>query len=170
MEEEKKEEIQIPQKKRRVSFFKRRKKPNVRPIVQQRKNRQFKEILFKILSAFGILFLLIGILFTIQQFFIPRLFFHNKLILTPQKNFSLTDSEIEKIIRASSSYITNIHFATNSATISYVLRGNTQVYLSTAKDIHQQLSLVDAIDRQVLNDGKQAIYIDLRYNKPIVKY
>jgi hypothetical protein len=32
------------------------------------------------------------------------------------------------------------------------------------------MDLVEAVDKQIKEDGKQAIYIDLRYNKPVVKF
>jgi len=54
--------------------------------------------------------------------------------------------------------------------VEFRLKEKTGVALSTDKDIPSQLDMVTAIDRQLITDGKQAISIDLRYNKPIVKF
>jgi len=170
MEEEKKEELQVPRKKRRVSLFKRRKKPNIRPFVQQKKHREYKKTLTRVFLAFGVLFLLAIALFAVQKFLIPGLFLRNTIMLSPQLNAPLSDSEMEQLIKESASDITSVQFSSGSAAISYMLHGVTAVYLSPEKDIKQQLALVNAIDRQVLGSGKQAISIDLRYNKPVVKY
>ncbi len=170
MEEEKKEEIQIPHKKRRVSLFKRRKKPNIRPFVQQKKHREYKKTLTRVLIAFGILFLIALLLLAIQKFLIPNFFLRNTILLSPQLQAPLSDNEIEQLIKDSAADITSVQFSSGSAAISYMLHGVTVVYLSPEKDIKQQLALANAIDRQVTESGKQAISIDLRYNKPIVKY
>lgn len=170
MEEEKKEELQIPRKKRKVSLFKRRKKPNIRPFVQQKKHREYRKTLARVLLVFGIIFLLAALLFAIQKFLIPGLFLRNTIILSPQLNAPLNDSEIEQLIKESATDIKSVQFSSSSAVVSYILHGATVVYLSSEKDIKQQLALVNAIDRQVLGSGKQAISIDLRYNKPVVKY
>lgn len=170
MEEEKKEEIQVPRKKRRVSLFKRRKKPNIRPFVQQKKHREYKKTLARVFLIIGILFLLAVLLFAVQKFLLPAFFQRNTVILSPQLNAPLSDNEIKQLIKESASDITSVQFSSGSAAISYMLHGATAVYLSPEKDIKQQLALANAIDRQVLGSGKQAISIDLRYNKPVVKY
>lgn len=170
MEEEKKEEVHTPGKKRKVSLFKRRRKPNIRPFVQQKKHREYKKTVTRVLIIVFVLFCLAAILFVLQRYFIPNFFLKDQVIVTPQQNIPLTNNEIEKIITESSSDISDVRFSTGSASISFTLRGSVAVYLSPERDIKQQLSLVSAIDRQVITDGKQAISIDLRYNKPIVKY
>lgn len=168
MEEEKKE-ISIPQKKRKVSLFKKRKKPDIRPFVRQKKHYQFKKIIFRILICVIGLFTLAGVLFLLQKVVIPGIFIKNTPIVSPQQSVPLTNSQIEKLIQESGDDASNIHFSTSSAAITFTLNNTTIIYLSPEKDIAQQLSLVRSIERQITTDGKQAITIDLRYNKPIVK-
>jgi hypothetical protein len=165
-----KEEVPITWKKRRVLLFKRRKKPTIRHFVQQKKHREYRKTITRILVVVVALFVLVVLLFIVQKYLIPNLFLRNTVIISPQLNPPLSHSEIEKLIRESSSDISSVQFSTGSAAISYQLHGVTTVYLSPEKDIKQQLVLVMAIDKQITGTGKQAISIDLRYNKPIVKF
>lgn len=169
MEEEKKE-ILGPKKNRKVSLFKRRKKPNIRPFVRQKKHYQFKKIIFRISICVIGLFALAGMLFILQKFIIPNFFLKNSQIISPQQSIPLSNPEIEKLIRENSDDATDVHFSTSSAAISYLINGSTVIYLSAEKDIAQQLSLVRSIELQIISDGKQANIIDLRYNKPVVRY
>lgn len=80
------------------------------------------------------------------------------------------NDQIQNILQNRGMDITGIAFASDSASVTFVVQGSTQVALSKEKDINTQLDMVDAIARQISEDGKQAISIDLRYNKPIVKF
>lgn len=82
----------------------------------------------------------------------------------------MDNSQIKNTIQSAGLDVSSVIFATNSAEVTFLIHDKTSVYFSAEKDIKNQLDLVQAIDRQLTADGKQAIVIDLRYNKPIVRF
>jgi hypothetical protein len=170
MEEEKQEEVESPRMRRRVSLFKRRKKSDIRPFVRETKHRQYKKLFGIFLLALILIFSFSAVLLGVKSFVLPKIFSKEKLILNPQGSSFLDNSQIQDIIQTSGLEISDIRFSTSSAIVSFVLHNKVQVFISSEKDINNQLDLVGAIDRQLVTDGKQAISIDLRYNKPIVKF
>lgn len=168
--ENKESKEQLPRKKRRVSLFKRRKKSDIRPFVKERKHREYKKLIFRFALIVVALFILTAILFAIRSYVLPIIFHRNVQILTPVGNGFPDNSQIQNILENKALDITNIEFATDSATVSFYMHSKTIVFLSKEKDIGGQLDMVEAVDRQITEDGKQAISIDLRYNKPIVRF
>lgn len=170
MEEEVKEEAKISRFRRRVSLFKRRKKPKIRSTVKAHTHRNYTTLVTKIALVLISIFILVVLLFIVRQVFLPKIMSNDKVILSPQGASLMKDSQVKNIIVNTGLIVDNVDFATTSATVSFTLNKVTQVILSLEKDIQSQMDIVEAVDSQIKEDGKQAIYIDLRYNKPVVKF
>lgn len=169
MEEEIKEESK-PKKKRSVSLFKRRKKSEIRPFVKEKKKREYKKILFAFFIFTFFIFILSAFLYFFRIFVVPNIFQNKSEVISPQGNAIPDDDTIQKTLLDSGLKVSNIKFQNDASIVVFTLNGRTQILLSRFKNIKDQLELIEAIDRQVTADGKQAISIDLRYNKPIVKF
>ena len=173
MENEEKKTQQIPQEKRikrRVSLFKRRKKSDIRPFVKERKHREYKKLLLRFFLIVLGLFIITALLLFLRSIVFPNIFHKNLNILNPMGNGYPDNDQIQNLLQNKGMDITRIEFASDSASVTFFIHGSTQVVLSKEKDINSQLDMADAIDRQISEDGKQAISIDLRYNKPIVRF
>lgn len=167
MEEEVKE---TPRRKRRVSLFKRRKKAELRHLVRQRKQSEYKKIIGAFILFVAIITILAAALYFIRYHVIEPILTQNTQILTPQGTQIIDNSKAQDLINSGNLHVTDIQFATDSVIITFTIKNKTRVVLTKNKDLAKQMELVEAIDRQITMDGKQAISIDLRYNKPIVKF
>ncbi len=163
------QEKEIPRKRRRVSLFKKRKKADIRPLVRDKKKREYKRILFGLFMLLAVIFFLATALYAVRIYIIDGLFVKNEEIISPQ-SILITNDEVRNIINEKNLATSQINIATESGEITFVLNGKTKVFMTNRKDIALQTELVRSIDRQITLDGKQAILIDLRYNKPIVKF
>jgi cell division septal protein FtsQ len=170
MEEEKITKKEAPKKKRRVSLFKRRKKSDIRPFVREKKKRQYKKYLSALILTVVALFLLVAILLMIKSVVIPRLFHPEAVILSPQGQVLPDNTTVRSIIQGKGLDVTDMQFATDSAMVTFTLHNSTQIYMPLDKNIEEQIRIIEAIDQQLMSEGKRAISIDLRYNKPIVKF
>lgn len=169
MDKEEKEKS-YPRTNKRVSLFKRRKKPQERPLVRVRKQKSYKRLVINISLVVLGLFILATALYIIKNTVISKFAEGRRGIIAPQANPYPDDNQIKNVIQNSGLQTSGIIFATNSATVTFYFKKDTFVLMSTKKDIRNQLDLVEAISLQLMSEGKRAIYIDLRYNKPIVKF
>lgn len=172
MENEEKQAQQPQEKraKRRVSLFKRRKRSDIRPFVKERKHREYKKLLMRFFLVVLGLFMLAALLFFVRSYVLPSVFHKDLNILNPLGNGYPDNDQIQNILQNKGLDISNVEFASDSASVTFVMHGSTLVTLSKEKDINAQLDMADAVARQITEDGKQAISIDLRYNKPIVRF
>lgn len=170
MEEDQKIEPVRKSKKRRVSLFKKRKKSDIRPFVREKKHREYKKLLRNFAICVLLLFLIAAILYGIKMYVVSGVFHKNTVIINPSGSSLPSNDQILSTLHNKGLSIEDIQFATDSATLIFVMDGKVKVYLSKEKDINDQLDMVEAIDKQMIEDGKQAFSIDLRYNKPIVKF
>ena len=170
MEKEKKEEQRATlRKKRIVSIFRRRKKSDIRPFIKEKKQRKFQKILLYLSLCVVLIFFLVGFFFSLRFIVIPKVFeSKNTIILSPVDKNQLQNTDIIHIIEKRSLDISDIIFT--DSTVSFLMHRDTKVVFSTEKDIKTQLNILVSIDQQMTFDNKRAIYIDLRYNKPIVKF
>ena len=159
-----------PRSKRRISLFKKRRRPDLRPFVREKKKQQGKKLLFTILGAAFVLFLIASILFAFKSYVLEKFFVPDKVLMNPQGELFPDKNQIENVIANKGLDASQIVFASDSATVTFMIKNKTQVTLSLSKNLRSQIDLVESIDRQITMDGKQAISIDLRYNKPIVKF
>lgn len=154
---------------KRVSLFRKRKRPQERSQVSAHKHRNYKKFLINVSLIVIVLFILATLLYIVRNIFLQNFLIERQEIIKPQGSVRIDNNQIQNIIQNKGLDIEKIVFSTSSATVSFYFEGKTQVFLSRDKDIDSQLDLIEAIDRQLESDGKQAIYIDLRYNKPIVR-
>lgn len=156
-------------KKRKVSFFKKRKKQEIRPLVREHTTKKNKKLYFLVIFIiFGII-ALCALLFALR-FAVISYFEERQPIISPQGKSLPEFEEIKKSLLESGLEITNINSATSSSYIRFTLNDKTTVYLRKDEQIERQLDMVRSIERQMTIDGKSTISIDLRYNKPIVKF
>lgn len=169
MEEEVKEE-RVPRFNKRVSFFKKRKKPKIRSTVSANSHRNYTRLIINIsLIIIGLLIVTV-LLFITRRVVLPKLLNRDSVILNPQGAPPPDNNQVKNIIVNTGLVVDEVRFSTNSAVVTFTLNKVTNVILSLEKDIAGQMDIVEAISSQIIEDGKQAIYIDLRYNKPIVKF
>lgn len=154
---------------RRVSLFRRRKKANLRPLVLDKKKREYKKVILLLLFFLGVVILLSLVLTAIRIYIIDGIFVKNEEIISPQ-SIIIGNDEVKNIIKNQNLNTSSVAIATESGEITFVLNGKTKIFMTNRKDVATQIGLVKSIDRQITLDGKQAITIDLRYNKPIVKF
>lgn len=159
----------IPHKKRRVSLFRRRKKSDIRPFVREHKKVQYKKILLKIFFIVVILIIMSGILYAVRFFILEALVSRSEII-TPQGTSIPDKDAVVRTILDRFPVATAIENYDQVFEATFMIGKETRVYVKTDKSLETQLELVEAISKQIEMDGKKAISIDLRYNKPIVKF
>lgn len=169
MEEETQEKPQKPLKKRKVSLFKRRKKAEIRPFVKEKKEKRIKKV-FKFLAlVIAIIFGISVLLYGIRHLLIITIFSNSTTILTPQSSSTVGKEDVDQVLRKSGIDYKDLVISTSSATITFQTN-NSQIFLSKEKSVEEQIKTVQAILRRLSLDGKRATVVDLRYNKPIVKF
>lgn len=154
---------------KRVSLFKRRKKPTVRALVKEHKHKNYKSLVVNIALIVILIFIAAIALYIIRFVILQNYVLGNRELVTPQGASAISDKQIENIILNKGLDLSNLRMSTVSSSVTFDLEENTQVIITKEKNIDSQLELVEAISRQLKRDGKRAIYIDLRYSKPIVK-
>lgn len=167
---EQNEEKASPKVRRKISFFKRRKRPEIRPFVRDHKLRKSSKLIRIVLSISAILFFLSTILILVKVYLVPILIPEKKEILNPNGKPITTVSSFQRLLDEKSIHAKNLIIDQTSSEVRFVINDKTDIIFSLKKDLSSQMDLVKAIDQQISLDGKQAISIDLRYNKPIVRY
>lgn len=172
MEEEKlSQKEEKPSKKRRVSFFKKRKKPLVRSSVREKKDRTFKRFFLWCIIIFVALCILGASLLAFQLYVLPHISFGQSVnIVSPKVSESIKPEEIKSRLSKKGYVVSNITVASQSAVIIARFEDSSILYLKDNNQVDRQIELFDAIVRQLVLDNKKALVVDLRYNKPIVKY
>lgn len=138
--------------------------------MREKKKREYKKIVIYFCFFLLFIFALSVLLYFVRIYVIEQFFVRNNKILSPQGSVIVSNDEIRRIVEGQGVAATDINISTESGEVVFILNGKTRVLMSSRKEIKEQLDLVEAIDRQIMTDGKQAISIDLRYNKPIVKF
>lgn len=171
MEEEKAQEQSRNPKKIHFSLFKRRRKAKVRSIVINKKNvreKQFYGIIFVIII---ILFVATGFIYGVKQIANLSIFQgEKKPVIVPIIENEATKDDIIKAFNKTHLQINDIKNASNSGVFEIKLENGPKVIISSLKDVDEQVALIDSIIRRFTIENKNPNVIDLRYNKPIVKF
>lgn len=170
MEKEEKQDKQLPRFKRKVSLFRRRKKAEIRPFVREKKQKEYKKYIKFSLMIIVFLFLssiiLIGVRFSIEQFLTAR----QKAILNPSgSNFPKPDEVLSKV-EEKGYQVGNLKTSKDIPAMTFTIQDNTVIYFSLDKNVDEEINALDLIMKQLELQNKKAISVDLRYNKPIVKF
>ncbi len=169
MEEAKEEKLESRPKRRKVSLFKRRRKAEIRPFVKEKKEKKLKK-LFKLLGiVIAIIFAVSAILYGIRYLLIVTVFSNKTIILNPQSTSSIGNEDVEKTLRANNIAFQELAISSVSGMIKF-RTNDVQVFISSQKKIDEQILTLQAILRRLSLDGKRPTLVDLRYNKPIVKF
>lgn len=157
--------------KRRISLFKRRKKPEIRAFVREKKNKNARRFFVSaLIIALGLLvlgMLLVGVKLILSE---TTFSLNGKVIYNPQISTLIPQEEILTALKKQPFTVDEINFSSQSSVVKFTANKTTKVYLSQEKDVDEQLKVLDAILRQLALDNKETILVDLRYNKPIVKF
>lgn len=132
---------------------------------KKRKHGKMMQMMFLVVLF---IFLLAGLLFLIKLYVLPLVLNRNAQLVNPVGSQPLSRQQVEDILRSEQVDATEV--VLTDSNLSFVYNKKISVIATLKKDLKEQLDLVEAIDRQITLDGKQAISIDLRYNKPIVKF
>lgn len=106
-------------------------------------------------------------------------FFYRNYIIERLKPDEIISPGIQKVIDLESArqflkenniQYSNFGYASGSADLSLTLSEDTIVYFSSTTDFHNQAEILADIIYSLKSEGKNASIIDLRYNRPIVKF
>lgn len=169
MEEQEDFQIQKLSIKRKVSLFKKRKKPNIRSFVKETKQKKFKTTILRLLFLVLIIFSIVGVLWYARFFLIPSVFENSHQNILKPVDVSINPSDIKKEISSSGLDIEDIKVSNDLTEVSFKIHREVLVLMDPRNDIKKDLEVLKAIDDELIQDRKRAMYIDLRYSKPIVK-
>jgi len=153
---------------KRINLFKKRKKSSIRPFVKEARQRNHTKAIRNIFIASVCIILFSGTVFAFRELIVPLIASSGEEIVNPQGSPPIGPEQVEKVLRDNNIEYSDVIFFEGLVTMK--VNGTTDVVISLKKDIKEQLILIDSIDKEVKLSGKQAISIDLRYNKPIVKF
>lgn len=173
----KEEEIEEPPSRRsskrriHVSLFKKRKKAKIRSIVVTKRSAREKFLFQIILLCIIVIFLCVGVLFGVQKILNLSVFQGNdKPIIVPVLNDVVTSEDVARAFDKTHLNVEKIANASNSAIFEVKIEDGPTVILSGLRNVTDDVVLVDSILRRLTIENKKPIIIDLRYNKPIVKF
>lgn len=173
MEEEEKK-VDKPSRKKRIKhlrFFKKRKKSELRPFIEQKKNRRLKKILGVLFLIIIALFVLIGILIGIRYALeVYKGAQSSKEIVVGNVTVPESNEELMALFLEDGITIEPIESSSFSAKLTIQVTNGPRVILSRSKDVKTQVQLLESILRRLIIEDKKPTVIDLRYNKPIVKF
>jgi hypothetical protein len=118
-----------------------------------------------ILSLVGFL---IFLFFRDFSFSIPKFHKNNGEIINPNATYSIGDIR-DALARSKIEYST-VAISSSSGSLRADLPEGTQVFFSYEKEIEWQISSLQSILQRLTIENKIPSVIDLRYNRPIVKF
>lgn len=92
---------------------------------------------------------------------------HN--LITPLVK-NITADDVKKMLREKNIDFSDVMVSSDGATIVVTIKDDSRAIFSTEKDIDWQVSSLHALILRLTIDNKKASYIDLRFDKPIVKF
>lgn len=120
-------------------------------------------------SIFIVCILLAGILFlagAANSYLASK---DKKIIISPNTGAPLA-SDYEKKLQEYRITYTSVKIASNEANVIVSIPENIKAYFSPTKDISWQVSSLQQILNQLTIENKKPVYIDMRYEKPVVKF
>jgi len=132
--------------------------------------KKLKKILFLCISFFAAL-LIVGLLFLFFRdfsFSIPKFSSHKGEILNPNATYSISD--LRNALADADVAYTSVAISSASGALRADLPEGTQVYFSYKNDLKWQISSLQRILIRLTIENKVPSVIDLRYNRPIVKF
>lgn len=112
--------------------------------------------------------LLLYLFFRDFSFSIPKFSNHSGEIINPNATYSISDIR-DALAQAKIQY-TTVTISSSSGSLRADLDKGTQVYFSYEKEINWQISSLQSILQRLTIENKIPTVIDLRYNRPIVKF
>ncbi len=132
--------------------------------------KKLKKILLLCISFFAA-FLIVGLFllfFRDFSFSIPKFSGHKGEILNPNATYSISD--VRNALADAKVEYTTVAISSASGALRADLPEGTQVYFSYKNDLKWQISSLQRILIRLTIENKVPSVIDLRYNRPIVKF
>lgn len=133
--------------------------------------RSKKRTAFLILCAIFI-FLVVSVLFLAGFFYRNYILekIDTKTIISPgTQNVIVLDSAREILVDKDIN-IASFGYASGSSILTLTVEEGTTIYFSTNVEFEKQADILDKIFYSLKSEGRNAKIIDLRYNRPIVKF
>lgn len=153
-----------------MSLFRKRKKPDLRSLVKQDNNKRFRKVLKVIFILFLTFFLIAISLFLLKIYLLPLYLEKNENIILPQDKLIIDEEFIAQVFGNEGIEADNIKISPDRTELRIQVNGSTQVVMKIDGFIKEKAKLIKQILKSLSIDNKQANFIDLRYNKPIVKF
>lgn len=138
----------------------------------EKKSLKLVKRLRVLLFAGGAILLLVFILSLIAFFY--RNYIIERLkpgeIISPGVPRVIQIYEAEEILKKNNIEFSDFGYASGSSVLSLTLDEGTHVYFSNSTDFNGQAQILADIVYTLKSEGKNASIIDLRYNRPIVKF
>ncbi len=129
--------------------------------VKPRHKRSFKK------KITGYFFLLIVLGFA-SFYFYSIISSKNPLFISPLGKQNLNTQSVEKLLKSNKILFSSVSLS--GLTYIIKLQSNTEVKLSSQKDIGRQISSLQRILRELTIVGKPFKGIDFRFNEPIISF
>lgn len=139
--------------------------------VAKRKIRTLFNVIFFFIFSFILIFILLRYIypFISKTSFLNVKISQNKKIINPVVQRPQID-DLRKNIEEKGIELTSLEMSTKSAVIVGKIKNGPKIYFSGDKDVEWQASSLQLIVSRLTIDNKKPNLIDLRFDKPIVKY
>jgi len=164
---------QPPQPAKGTKTFHTTLKPNKKPTRASEKfeRKSKKRTVLLILCAI-LIFLLASILFIVAFFYNNFILekIDSKTIISPGSQNVIELDSARQILLENDINIENFGYSSGSSFLTLSIEEGPTVYFSNTVKFLQQAEILDKILYSLKSEGKNARIIDLRYNRPIVKF
>jgi hypothetical protein len=105
--------------------------------------------------------------YLLNNFFVSR----NPLYISPVGKIDIDNTSLERILKQNNINYSSVIFSGNFYLINIKNNGNNgQIKLSCDKDIHEQITSLQRILRELTIEGKLFKSIDFRFSEPIIMF
>lgn len=134
---------------------------------ERSKKRTFFLIIFAVL-IFTLACTLFAVAFIYNNYIFKKI--NSSEILTPGKLTVIEFNDAKNILAKNDIDIQDFGYVSGSAQLSLKIEDGPTVYFSESVEFLDQVEILKSILYTLKNEGKNARFIDLRYNRPIVKF
>jgi hypothetical protein len=141
------------------------------PVLKMRNRKDKKSISYLVLFFSGVIFFILMLSLYYFKNLLPHPAYESEKILSPGVQQG-NDLDFRKALRKYNINFESINQATLSSTLIVKLDKNSYVYFNLSKDSVSQAKILSEVLRRSLieNPDKKLKYIDLRFDKAVVKF
>ncbi len=133
-----------------------------------KKNKRSVVIIILGTSIFVIAVILSGLAYFYNSFVLPRV--DRGEILLPGEQFVIEMDKARNTLEGQGISIKSFGYSSESGALTLVIDDNQAVYFSDTANFSEQVNLLIEIRNNLRSQDRNAKIIDLRYNRPIVKF